>query len=192
MEIKPNPNNDRKVQLEKVNSRALGLLASVLKTSFLEAYREEHSMENIEAYCDQHYTLEALEKVIKDPAYDVYLAKKKGQDVAALVIYHRSCPLRPQVKASELKQLYVLSSQYGTGLGKHLMEKSFEIVREGGGEWIWLCVSDRNYRAQRFYLKMNFEKIGKGPVLEVGTEKLPSSIMIRRLKREEFGRSKEG
>ena len=61
------------------------------------------------------------------------------------------------------------------------MEQSYRIVRDLNKEWIWLCVSDLNFRAQRFYQKMNFEKIGKGPILTVGTDQLTSSIMLRQL-----------
>ena len=147
----------------------------------MEAYKDQHSAENMETYCSQNYTTEKQEKVISDPNYDVSFADKSGSEVGALVIHHHSCPLKPNLNSSELKQLYLLSSEYGTGLAKLLMEHSFELVKNQGNKWVWLCVSDLNYRAQRFYQKMNFEKIGEGPVLEVGTETLPSSIMLRRL-----------
>ena len=157
------------------------LLARFLISSFIDAYKDQYSAENMETYCSQHYTFEEQEKVLNDSNYDVFFADKSGSEVGALVIHHHSCPLKPNLNSSELKQLYLLSSEYGTGLAKLLMEHSFELVKNQGNKWVWLCVSDLNYRAQRFYQKMNFEKIGEGPVLEVGTERLPSSIMLRRL-----------
>ena len=156
-------------------------LAEILKSTFVDAYRDEHKKENIETYCSQHYSICALEKIIANPAYDIFFANKAGKGVGVLVVHHHNCPLRLELKSSELKQLYVLSSEYGTGLGKHLMEQSFKLARDSNNDWMWLCVSDLNYRAQRFYQKMNFKKIGEGPILEVGTDRLASSIMLRQL-----------
>lgn len=172
---------DNLIKLEQVGLDSVELLSELLEFSFVDAYRDEHTQENIETYCSQHYDKVELEKIISDPTYDIFFANKAGREVGVLVLHHHSCPLRPELRSSELKQLYVLSSEYGTGLGKYLMEQSFKLVCDSNNEWMWLCVSDLNYRAQRFYQKMNFEKIGQGPILEVGTDRLASSIMLRPL-----------
>lgn len=42
---------------------------------------------------------------------------------------------------------------------------------------LWLCVSDANERAQRFYQKLGFKLLSPGPTLEVGTDHLSSTIL---------------
>ena len=80
-------------------------------------------------------------------------------------------------ESSELKQIYILSSEYGTGLGKFLFESASEVARNAGRKWLWLSVSDINYRAQAFYKKLDFQSIGPGSAFEVGTDQLSSTIM---------------
>jgi ribosomal protein S18 acetylase RimI-like enzyme len=84
-------------------------------------------------------------------------------------------------KSSELKQIYVLASEYGTGLGRSLYEHAIDTVRAAGSAWVWLNVSDINYRAQAFYSKLGFQKLGVGPVFQVGSERLASSLLARKV-----------
>jgi hypothetical protein len=53
------------------------------------------------------------------------------------------------------------------------------VADAAGGSWIWQSVSDRNRRAQSFYRKLAFEPLGAGPVLDVGSDRLTSTIMAR-------------
>lgn len=169
------------IQLEKAGLHSVELLVDFLQTSFVDAYKDVHSPKNIELYFSQHYHASAQQKLLTNPDYDVFFAKKATRQVGVLMVHHHNCPLKKVLNASELKQLYLLPTEYGTGLGKYLIEKSFALTRERGNEWMWLCVSELNYRARRFYQKMDFKSIGKGPILKVGTDKLPSAIMLRQL-----------
>lgn len=175
----------RSIEINKVDPKSAGQLAAFLRRSFIEAYQGVHTAANLNTYCSQQYTQAQQQKVLDSPKYEVYFAKRSTKNVGVLVLNHRRCPLKPDLQAIELKQLYLLSSEYKTGLGRLLLEFSFQQSIELGNGWMWLCVSDLNHRAQRFYEKMGFERIGKGETLEVGTDQLPSSIMLRRLKSEE-------
>jgi ribosomal protein S18 acetylase RimI-like enzyme len=75
----------------------------------------------------------------------------------------------------------VLKQYYGAGISNGLIDCAIETADLHQSVWLWLCVSDKNHRAQRFYQKLHFEKIGKGPVLIVGQDKLNSSILALKL-----------
>ena len=156
-------------------------MASFLTTSFTEAYAGVHNRKNIASYCAENYHTEVLETLLVDPNYAFYFATKAEREVGVLILRHHACPIRKSLKASELKQLYLRSSEYGTGLGKYVIQQAFQLALDRGNEWMWLCVSDLNPRAQRFYQKMDFSTIGTGPVLGVGTDRLNSTIMLRKL-----------
>ena len=81
--------------------------------------------------------------------------------------------------ATELKQLYVLSEYYGTGIGKALYGDAVKKTQQANHRWIWLVVSDENMRAQAFYRKQAFKRVAAGPVLNVGSESLTSSILAK-------------
>lgn len=60
-------------------------------------------------------------------------------------------------------------------------EHALTTIRLANSHWVWLCVSSINYRAQAFYEKLGFANVGTGPILEIGRDKLTSSILALRL-----------
>lgn len=149
--------------------------------SFEQAYRDVHSSHDIRDYCVRNFTKKTTTEILKNPKCICTFAIKSGAVAGLSVIEKRSCPVMPELMATELKQLYLLSSEYGTGLGRKLIEDAIDKAKESGSHHLWLCVSNLNFRAFRFYQKFGFTKIGDGPVLEVGIDRLPSSIMIKEL-----------
>ena len=97
------------------------------------------------------------------------------------VIKHHACPISLTGKNTELKQIYILADFYGLGLGGKLFRSAINQAISNGSDWLWLCVSDLNERALKFYANLGFEKIGTGPELIVGQDCLASSIMSLKL-----------
>lgn len=147
--------------------------------SFTQAYEGVHSPENIQSYCSFNFSPKSAKKVLTNDRMVCTIATRNNKPIGLSIVHHHNCPIRIQDSSSELKQLYILSSEYGSGLGKSLLEDSFNIVQKAGYNWAWLCVSNLNYRAQNFYGKIGFDSIGGGPILEVGTDRLKSTIMIK-------------
>jgi GNAT superfamily N-acetyltransferase len=65
--------------------------------------------------------------------------------------------LRPTV---ELSKIYVLPQAHGTGAAALLMAQALEWARASGANGVWLGVNQQNERAQRFYGKSGFERVG--------------------------------
>ena len=146
--------------------------------TFTQAFEDVHSSENIRAYCSKNFTVEAAMELLSSDQTVCIIASRNAQPVGYYVVKHHQCPMELDGESSELKQIYILSGEYGTGLGKSLFDSASEVARSAGRQWLWLCVSDTNYRAQAFYKKLDFKSIGPGPVLEVGTDQLSSTIMV--------------
>lgn len=81
----------------------------------------------------------------------------------------------------ELKQIYILAHHYGTGLGRQLYNDAIKRAQGMGKTWLWLSVSDINDRAKSFYAKLGFEAVGAGPTFEVGTDRLTSTTLAKRI-----------
>lgn len=169
------------VNIQKAELESAAILSSLWTDAFKEAYHDVHSKENIENYCSANYTEAEARRILNSNVYDCSYATVNGKRVGLSVVHHQPCPLKRELKASELKQLYLLSSAYGTGLGRMMIEHAFQQIKEAKNEWVWLCVSNVNFRAQRFYQKLNFQIIGDGPELIVGTDRLTSSVMVLQL-----------
>ena len=65
--------------------------------------------------------------------------------------------LRPTV---ELSKIYVLPQAHGAGAAALLMAEALEWARRSGAAGVWLGVNQQNERAQRFYGKNGFERVG--------------------------------
>ena len=70
----------------------------------------------------------------------------------------RACiRLRP---SAELSKCYVMPGHHGAGVASRLMAESLETAALAGASGMWLGVNQENARAQRFYGKHGFERVG--------------------------------
>ncbi|MFP3464200.1 GNAT family N-acetyltransferase [Leifsonia sp. SIMBA_070] len=81
----------------------------------------------------------------------VNLGEPADDDVRA------SIRLRP---SAELSKCYVLPGHHGEGVAGRLMTESVRVAAESGAAGMWLGVNEENARAQRFYGKHGFERVG--------------------------------
>ena len=103
---------------------------------------------------------------LADPARELFIARVDGAaagytmlvfgeptdaDVAA------SITVRP---TSELSKVYVLAGHHGTGLSSELVRVTVEAARARGVAGVWLGVNEENAKANRFYEKQGFVRVG--------------------------------
>lgn len=129
--------------------------------------------------CPPHTTIEAIEDFIAttlseasfagyltDPDRALFIAEDEG--IAAgytMVVFGE--PADPDAAAAvtgrptaELSKIYVLEGHHGLGIAPALMERSVTEARERGARTMWLGVNEENERANRFYEKSGFVKVG--------------------------------
>ena len=92
-------------------------------------------------------------------------------DVAAVV------EARPAV---ELSKLYVAPDAHGQGAARMLIEAALATATATGASSIWLGVNQQNARAQAFYAKHGFERVGTKR-FTVGTETHDDFVLVRGL-----------
>ena len=167
------------IDIKPVGKNQAEQLANLQADTFRQAYSNVHSTEDLEAYCLAHYTPKIAEVDLSSAETVCCMGYINAEPSGYYMVKHRDCPITLETKSSELKQIYVLSSAYGKGLGSALFDHAIASVRASGSERVWLCVSDINYRAQAFYTKLGFTKVGVGPILQVGKDSLTSSVLIK-------------
>lgn len=69
----------------------------------------------------------------------------------------RCLRIRP---TSELSKIYVRPGQHGRGAAGALLARTLEDARGRGAAGVWLGTNQENERAQRFYGKHGFERVG--------------------------------
>lgn len=167
------------IELCPVDTGFAQQLSALWKTTFTQAYRALHTSENIRAYCESNYTVDHATAALSDPDVVCTVAFRDKSAVGFSLIKHHGYALGHGANSSELKQIYVVASEYGSGAGGLLFDDAIRRIREAGRSQVWLVVSDLNQRARSFYLKMAFESLHPGPVIEIGADRLTSTIMVR-------------
>lgn len=166
------------IEIDQIGTESAVQLAELQTRTFAEAYADVHSSADIKKYCASHYSSEAAANDLSSEKTVCCVGLLNAEPSGYYMVKHQACPISLDSQSSELKQIYVLSSAYGVGLGRALYEHALAMIRSEGNRSVWLCVSDKNHRAQVFYEKLGFEKIGAGPLLIVGKDELSSSVLV--------------
>lgn len=103
---------------------------------------------------------------LADPARTVLVAEEEGRLVGYTMLVAGE-PADPDVAvavtrrpAIELSKCYVHPDAHGTGAAAALMDASLDVARAAGAASVWLGVNQQNARAQRFYGKHGFARVG--------------------------------
>ena len=156
-------------------------LVELWKSTFKQAYSDVHSADNIERYCTAKFTIANALATLSDKNVVCAFCHRDEKPIGFYILVHHECPFPLAGKSSELKEIYILADAYGSGVGRAMLEDACKVVRSVNGKWIWLAVADQNIRAQSFYDTAGFTGVGPGPIFEVGTDHLASTIMTRQI-----------
>lgn len=137
-------------------------MRSVAIASYRDTFEQHNTPENMNAFLEEAYNLETLQKEFSENNSRLFLACE-DKEVVGFVRLRESDEAKEQLGANtlELQRLYIATSAQGKSVGKQLMEKAMAYALEKKYEWIWLGVWERNFKAQRFYAHWGFEKFSE-------------------------------
>lgn len=148
-------------------------LAEVAAATFALACPPHTTQESIAAFIQDVLSPERFADYLADPARDLFLAEDGDGDgdgstvVVGYAMLVTTEPSDEDVRAaltlrptSELSKIYVLPGSHGGGVARALMDTSLGAARERGSQGAWLGVNQLNERAQRFYGKSGFTRVG--------------------------------
>lgn len=121
---------------------------------------------SIERFIGEHLTAERFTEYVADPGRAVLVAEEGDRVVGYAMLVHGE-PYDADVRAvvrhtptTELSKIYVLPDAHGGGIARDLLAAAVDVARDISAAGIWLGTNQANERAQRFYLKSGFERIG--------------------------------
>lgn len=103
---------------------------------------------------------------LADPARVLFLAEDGGGAIGYTMLIvgeptdadvASAITTRP---TAELSKCYVDPGHHGAGLASRLMAATLEAAAERGAAAVWLGVNQENAKAQRFYEKSGFARVG--------------------------------
>lgn len=138
-------------------------LAALGRDSFCAAFEHLYRPEDLQAFLQQAYSVEAVAEEIADPRYTHRLAQDaEGEQLTGFVKMRQPSAYAEYSDAANpiaLGQLYTAPRRTGEGIGAALMDWAIDFAREHDHDAIQLSVWSENYGAQRFYQRYGFGKI---------------------------------
>lgn len=140
----------------------LNLLVNLGRRTFFETFVGTCTDADMELFLDTSYAPEKVASELSDPQSRFFIL----EDSTGPLGYSRLLGESPD--RVELVRFYMELRAIGTGAAHSLMEATLANARENQYKEIHLGVWEHNVRAQKFYSKWGFEKIGE-KVFMVGT-----------------------
>jgi GNAT superfamily N-acetyltransferase len=137
-----------------------GAIDAIFRASFCDTFAHLYRAEDLEAFLAK-FTRQAWETELDDPAYAVLLAEDGGEAVGYVKLGPLTLPVDANGGAVELRQLYVLKGQHGSGVGAALMDWALGEAKGRGVGELYLTVYTDNHRAKRFYERYGFVPVGR-------------------------------
>jgi ribosomal protein S18 acetylase RimI-like enzyme len=161
-------------------------LADVAAVTFPLACPPHATKEDIAAFIDEVLSAEKFSEYLTDPTRTV-LKATTGGEIVGYVMLVDGTPEDDDIRAAlsllpttEISKLYVLPDRHGSGVSAALMDAAVDHARNANCAGVWLGVNQENERAQRFYVKNGFEKVGT-KTFRVGAQPHHDFVMQRSL-----------
>lgn len=138
------------------------MLVELCTRTFYAAFSNACPAEDMQLYLSTWFTVEQLTNELRDPQSLFLLAEVAGAPAGYAKMQAGEIPAcisDPQ--AIELSRLYVEQQHFGSGVGPALMQACLDEARQRGHRTVYLGVWEHNHRAQAFYRKWGFEKVGE-------------------------------
>lgn len=154
------------VMIRRAGEADAAALASVAAATFPLACPPHTTRAAQDAFIAEHLSESRFAAYLVDPQRVLFLAEQDDEPIGYTMLVlgephdadaAAAVQLRP---TAELSKCYVLPGHHGAGVSARLMAASIDAARTAGAAGIWLGVNEENGRAQRFYSKSGFERVG--------------------------------
>ena len=126
--------------------------------------------EDMRLYIAEAFSLEQTRRELADENIIFLIAEVEENMVGYAKLQENSIEdCVSDENAVELSRLYVLKDFHGRGVAGKLMDECFDIARRKNYQTMWLGVWEHNFRAQKFYEKLGFVKVGSH-VFQLGSD----------------------
>jgi ribosomal protein S18 acetylase RimI-like enzyme len=141
-------------------------LQKISKETFVEAFSNENSEENMQKYLEENLSIQQLTNELLNSESSFYFARINEKIIGYLKInFGKAQTDFKEDDSIEIERVYVSEEFQGKNVGQNLLNKAIEICIEKNAQSLWLGVWERNYKAIRFYQKNGFVEFGKHPFI---------------------------
>ncbi|MCH5600730.1 GNAT family N-acetyltransferase [Niabella ginsengisoli] len=148
------------IEIRKVTIVELEELQKISKLTFTETFSSDNTEENMNLYLDKTFSIEKLKTELADKNAAFYFALLDNKVIGYLKVNFESSQTEIKDENSiEIERIYVLKEFHGKKVGQLLYNKAIEIAKQKMANYVWLGVWEMNYKAIRFYQKMDLWRL---------------------------------
>lgn len=142
------------------------VLSSLADRLFVQTFVEElkvpYPQADLEAFLAYANAPEAMARRLADPAFGVWMAEAGGEAVGYALAGAADIDF-PGLEPAHgmLHRLYLAPAWRGAGLAGPLLNTALDWLETTYGSRPWLTVFSLNLRAQAFYARHGFERVGE-------------------------------
>jgi len=154
-------------------------LAEFGARTFYESFAADNSPQDMRRHLESAFSPSKQRAEIENPAIDtLILVDSAGEWLGFTQLRAgRISEGVPREGSIELWRFYVDRPWHGQGVAAALMAGAKQRGRQHGATTMWLGVWERNARAQAFYRKHGFEKVGR-QVFVVGDDPQNDDVLL--------------
>lgn len=160
-------------------------VAEVAARTFALACPADMPVADVEAFVETNLGADSFRRYLRDRRRHVLVAEVADAIVGYTMLVRRR-PDDPHVhelvgnSSAELSKCYVLSDFHGHAIAADLLAETLALAEQHGYAQVWLGVNQANERAQRFYRKQGFARVGER-TFTVGWRTESDYVMTRTL-----------
>jgi len=167
------------IELKRCREADVDVLVAISVDTFVEAFGDQNTPENIEIYIQQSLTRDVLLAELRMAGSEFYLLVADSAVAGYLKINTGVAQSEAMGDAAlEVERIYALAAFKGQGLGALMMNRAVAIAKERGLDTVWLGVWEHNDPARGFYRHLGFEQFGEHSFM-LGTD--PQTDLLMKL-----------
>jgi ribosomal protein S18 acetylase RimI-like enzyme len=170
--------------IRQATRKDLQLLVEMGKRTFYETFAAENNPEDMANYLGEAFSEERIQQELLILESVFLLIQDTPEAVLPLgyarLVGESLLPGMPMAEPIEVSRLYLEAAAIGQGYGSQLMQACLDYGMQQGFQTIWLGVWEKNFRAQRFYERWGFRRVGSMP-FQLGRDIQTDWVMLRSL-----------
>jgi len=152
----------KNTEIKKVTPSEIDQLQKISKQTFYETFSIGNTLENMNKYLDEGFSIEKLTTELNNTNSEFYFALFENNIIGYLKInFGKSQTELQDNNALEIERIYILKEFQEKKIGQLLYDRALQIARHNRVEYIWLAVWEENPRAINFYKKNGFTEFDK-------------------------------
>lgn len=156
-------------------------LQAIAKQTFTETFGSQNTAEDLAKFLSEEYAFDKLKAEVENPESFYYFCYFEDELAGYLKLNVGAAQTEPDYpEALEIQRIYVLQKYQRKRIGLAMMQQALVVAEELKKPQVWLGVWENNFKAQAFYQKSGFKKVGSHDFI-LGNDKQTDYILLKTL-----------